>query len=220
VYPNQDTLFSLYLIAVMLVEQLLERYELKNKPALYKRLTVLNVTLSKDDAGRSFATPSQLALLDEYDAHLKAGGNKNNFIPSSKVSVLESQKDNTDDIKQLSEDINNNSVNVQSLTTPVVEQLSLFSTEQLSNFIESQTNKNNLNTKVLEHQLNEMKVRSHIQNLLDLKVAAENEFLLTTNQVKDLIGVKPHGQEFVRGNFTFIRSGKIGISTAWKVIKA
>ncbi|NEN95023.1 MAG: hypothetical protein F6K50_05620 [Moorea sp. SIO3I7] len=56
-----------------------------------------------------------------------------------------------------------------------------------------------------------------------LKMAAEEGWLLTTSEVKELIKVKPHirkGEDaYRRGSWVFIKSGKIGRETAWRVIK-
>ena len=56
-----------------------------------------------------------------------------------------------------------------------------------------------------------------------LEIARASGWELTTAQVKALIGVKPscpkNQNTFRRGSFIFIKSGKIGNSTAWKVQK-
>lgn len=56
--------------------------------------------------------------------------------------------------------------------------------------------------------------------LISLSTAADNEWLLTSGQVKALIGVSPRGTTFTRGSFTFIRSGKIGRESGWRVEKS
>ncbi|MDJ0590532.1 MAG: hypothetical protein QNJ72_11130 [Pleurocapsa sp. MO_226.B13] len=50
-----------------------------------------------------------------------------------------------------------------------------------------------------------------------LRWCAEEKLQLTTSQVKELIGVKPRGDRFVRGSFTFDKVGKIGKESAWRV---
>jgi hypothetical protein len=52
-----------------------------------------------------------------------------------------------------------------------------------------------------------------------LERAIASGWLLSTAEVRSLIGVKPHGDRFQRGSFVFIRSGKIGAQAAWKVLK-
>ena len=56
-----------------------------------------------------------------------------------------------------------------------------------------------------------------------LENAAAAEWILTTHEVEQLIGVKPHYHHdetsFVRGNWIFEKAGKIGAQIAWKVKK-
>ena len=56
-----------------------------------------------------------------------------------------------------------------------------------------------------------------ISNLRQLQEAAENRWLLTTSQVRELTGAKPHGQSWQRGSFEFHKTGKIGREAAWSV---
>ena len=53
-----------------------------------------------------------------------------------------------------------------------------------------------------------------------LEKAIANDWLLTTSEVQRVIGVKPKGERFTRGSFTFVRSGKIGNQSAWRVMKS
>ncbi|ESA35720.1 rough deal protein [Leptolyngbya sp. Heron Island J] len=56
-----------------------------------------------------------------------------------------------------------------------------------------------------------------------LERAATAQWILTTDEIEQLIGVKPkcHGKEhtYERGTWTFVKVGKLGAQTAWKVIK-
>lgn len=51
----------------------------------------------------------------------------------------------------------------------------------------------------------------------ELEEAIEKKWLLPTSKVKELIGIKPRGEVFERGNFRFVKYGKIGSEAAWKV---
>ncbi len=53
-----------------------------------------------------------------------------------------------------------------------------------------------------------------------LEKASANNWLLSTADVQRVIGVKPKGERFTRGSFTFVRSGKIGNQAAWRVVKS
>ncbi len=56
-----------------------------------------------------------------------------------------------------------------------------------------------------------------------LELAAEKGWLLSTAKVQQLIGVKPRTARgvstYTRGSFSFVKSGKIGTQTAWRVEK-
>jgi hypothetical protein len=62
-----------------------------------------------------------------------------------------------------------------------------------------------------------------LQALEELEKAAEKGWLLTTEQVRQLIGMKPKvrgsDRTFTHGSFSFVKSGKIGQSSAWRVVK-
>ena len=59
--------------------------------------------------------------------------------------------------------------------------------------------------------------------MAELERAVASQWLLTTSEVKALIGVKPYCKKgektFKRGVFIFVKSGKIGSQTAWQVMK-
>lgn len=56
-----------------------------------------------------------------------------------------------------------------------------------------------------------------------LENARASNWLLTTSEVRELIGVKPKTKKgektYKRGNWLFVKSGRIGNQTAWKVMK-
>ena len=56
-----------------------------------------------------------------------------------------------------------------------------------------------------------------IENWRRLQEAAEQGWLLTTSQVRELTGAKPHGPSWQRGSFVFRKRGKIGREAAWSV---
>ena len=56
-----------------------------------------------------------------------------------------------------------------------------------------------------------------ISNWRRLQEVADNGWLLTTSQVWELTGAKPHGQSWQRGSFVFRKTGKIGREAAWSV---
>lgn len=60
---------------------------------------------------------------------------------------------------------------------------------------------------------------SVLEGLKDLDLIAEKQWAIPTSVVRELIGVNPSGTTFVRGSFTFQKSGKIGREAAWVVTK-
>jgi len=61
--------------------------------------------------------------------------------------------------------------------------------------------------------------RDPLQHYATLERAIASGWLLSSSEVKTLIGTKPHGDQFQRGSFIFVRSGKIGAQAAWRVAK-
>jgi hypothetical protein len=61
--------------------------------------------------------------------------------------------------------------------------------------------------------------RDPLQHYAALERAIASNWLLSTAEVRSLIGTKPRGDRFPRGSFVFIRSGKIGAQAAWRVAK-
>ena len=61
--------------------------------------------------------------------------------------------------------------------------------------------------------------RDPLQHYVALERAIASGWLLSTAEVRSLIGVKPSGDQFQRGSFIFVRSGKMGTQAAWRVAK-
>lgn len=52
-----------------------------------------------------------------------------------------------------------------------------------------------------------------------LQKVVDNEWILSTSEIRELIGVKPRNSPFIRGAFKFTKCGKIGNQSAWNVEK-
>jgi hypothetical protein len=61
--------------------------------------------------------------------------------------------------------------------------------------------------------------RSPLDKHRELEEAAAHNWILTTSEIEELLGVKPKGETFTRGFWVFRRSGKIGNQSAWLVEK-
>jgi hypothetical protein len=62
-------------------------------------------------------------------------------------------------------------------------------------------------------------VAEPLQHYAALERAIASGWLLSSSEVRSLIGTKPHGDRFQHGSFVFVKSGKIGKQAAWKVLK-
>jgi hypothetical protein len=179
----------------MLVKELGARYQLNSRKSLYSRLNALNLELAKDAQGRSYATPEQLELLDQLHQHLKDGGILGNFTPVTPVEVEATQQE------PLTEpDF--------SLTTQPAIQPSI-PPEFLGDLVGAIASRLTPISPLSPHR--------------ELEEAAEKGWLLTTAEVRELIGVKPtaaKGEDsYQRGCWLFTKAGKIGSQTAWRVSK-
>ena len=65
--------------------------------------------------------------------------------------------------------------------------------------------------------------RSPIWYMRDLEEAQAQGWMMTTREIHQLIGAKPSAAKgtsiYQRGSFIFVKVGKIGSQTAWKVTK-
>jgi hypothetical protein len=181
----------------MNIQELCDRYNIKSRKSLYSRLDGLEITLAKD-GNKAYATEEQVKLLDQQDEHLKNGGTIKNFVPTTQVTV-----DNT---------LSNLDTSSIVETTQHSTQLTTQS-ELLGDILESVT------TAIAD----KMQPVDPLWYMSALERARVSQWELTTSQVQELIGVKPSCKKgkrtFKRGSFIFVKSGKIGNQTSWKVQK-
>ncbi len=163
------------------------------RTALYDRFKHANIKPEKEGT-RSFVSGEQLKELDRLNDHLAAGRSFEDFKP------LFTEQDLDLTISP------NSSPNVHQGTTQQWETL----VKAISKGMEKVT-------------INIVQPKSPLWYLEQLKLAAEEEWLLTTSEVRELIGVKPYtlkGQDtYKRGCWLFVKKGKIGGQTAWLVTK-
>lgn len=174
----------------MYIAELEHRYGITRKP-LYDRLKALNIKLAKD-GNRAYANEEQIKLLDQQNKHIKNGGTLKNFVPITHAEV-------TVDTASIVETTQHNSqLTTQSETTQLITNLSQAIAEK-------------------------MQPVDPLWYLGRLEAARASGWELTTSQIKSLIGVKPtcpKGKKtYKRGSFVFVKVGKIGRQTAWKVQK-
>jgi hypothetical protein len=185
----------------MLVKDLCDRYSLSSRKSLYSRLNALSLELGKDAQGRSYATPEQLEQLDQLHQHLKDGGILTNFTPVTPV-VITTQHTAQPAESGFTLTTQHTTQHGTQLTTQAItpEFLGEFAGAIASRLIVSPLS---------PHR--------------ELEEAAEKGWLLTTAEVRELIGVKPtaaKGEDsYQRGCWAFTKAGKIGSQTAWRVSK-
>ena len=203
----------------MLINELIERYGITRKP-LYSRINALNIKLSKNLDNKSFATPEQVELLDQLHEHLKAGGNLKSFVPITDVE-LENSHDIPHDITAIiatqpttllsqDESKSHNGKEFSSTTHDTAQEI-------------QHTTQHSQQELLAQIALLITEAKNPLGHLAALEQAIENEWLLTTAQVKNLIGTKPYCKKgnisYQRGSFIFTKSGKIGRETAWRINK-
>lgn len=176
------------------VSQLQSRFNI-GKQAVYNRLDALNIKPLKE-GNRSYLKPEQLELLDQLHEYITQGGTMAEF--KSQLDTLDSKVDRLD--------------------SKVSGQDSIVKSSQ-GNDLELIIK---LVSAGIEKALTSDKSKSPLWYMKELKEASEEGWLLTTSQIQELIGVKPHTKKgsdtYTRGSFSFVKSGKIGTQTAWKVI--
>ena len=139
------------------------------------------------EGNKSFATPAQIETLDELDHHLANGGTLKNFTPTTATTAI---------VETVQSSLN-------TVTPPL-------------NSVQSSLNNDTLTLALIDYLAN-LNQRSPLDNYRDLEEAALKKWILSSRQVEKLLGVKPHGQTFTRGNWTFTKAGKIGSENGYLV---
>ncbi|MEN9517808.1 MAG: hypothetical protein RLZZ381_396 [Cyanobacteriota bacterium] len=181
------------------VQELCDRYDIKSRKSLYSRLDGLGITLAKD-GNKSYGTDEQVKLLDQQDEHIKNGGTIKNFVPTTHAEVTVHNTSPNPGISSIVEttqhtpQLNTQSVLLGDIAKAVSSAIAL-----------------------------KMTPPDPLWYLGKLEIARASGWELTTSQVKELIGVKPSCKQgkktFKRGSFIFVKTGKIGNQTSWKVQK-
>jgi hypothetical protein len=186
----------------MFVKELLDRYSLSSRKSLYSRLEAADIKLPKDDDGKAYATEEMLQQLDDLDKHIKNGGTLKNYTPVTSVAThLEAIKNET---------LPDHTIQTTHLTT---QQTTQISREELLDIIEV------LGTAIATR----LPPIDPIAYNASLEQAQANNWILSTSEVKQLIGVKPscpyNENIFIRGCWAFTKAGKVGSQIGWKVKK-
>lgn len=174
----------------MQINELCDRYGLA-RSSLYERLKGLNITLAKEGK-KSVATDEQIKLLDDLDMWLK-GGTYRRIEDFKPVDLIQATLENEPDSQ------------LATAETEPPRQLDLFA---------------DMVKTTVKEVLREISPQSPLTQWRELEDAAKNGWVLSTSQVKQLLGTKPYGDRYQRGCFVFVKAGKIGAETGWEIQKA
>jgi hypothetical protein len=166
-----------------------------SKQTLYKRLEHLKLPTYK--LGKlAFIRSEYLPVLDELDMHLKSGQDMVTFVPSAAAAIV---VDESPDVSIETNDV----ITVdgsRDLSTDFIDHVADALIDRLLERVGSPSD-------------DLLRVFSTLDKVVD------RGWLLPTHYVKELIGVRPHGEVYRWGSYEFVRSGKFGRSAAWKVRK-
>ena len=183
----------------MLLDELQNRYELKSRKGIYARIKALGLQLPKDNKRRSYATEQMVQQLDDLDAHLKNGGELKSYVPTTHTEVIEPHDEVTKPELLPNEVTPGNITNTNELLPEVLpDQVTLL--PQLLSVIENLTNNKD---PLLPNRL--------------LAEAADKNYILTSKQIQEILGIKPKGKTFNRLGFTFTKVGKDGVYSSYKL---
>ena len=181
------------------VKELMGRYSI-GRTALYDRFKHANIKPYKEGT-RSFISGEQLAELDRLNDHLAAGGSLSDFVPTEREQDLAILPNSSADIQRT---VAND--NLEALVIAVSMGVERALAEGAAKLNASQSQSPN-----------------PLWYMKELKQAAEENWLLTTAEIRELIGVKPTTRQgsdtYKRGGWLFTKAGKIGNQTAWRVSK-
>ncbi len=186
----------------MLLDELQERYGLQSRKGLYARINALDLVLPKDNKRRSYATEEMVQELDSLDTHLKAGGDLKSYLPTTHTEVIGEVMPPDDEVI---EPHSKNELLPNQVIEPHSEDLlpqQVTVLPQLLSIIENLSSKGD---PLLPNRL--------------LKEAADNDYLLNSKQIKDIIGVSPRGAIFSRYGYIFTKVGKDGVFSSYRVEK-
>jgi hypothetical protein len=170
------------------------RYKV-SRQTVYDRMKFLNISTTKME-GKNYITNDNLSLMDSLNHHLSTGADKSLFDHSVKQSK-KIAKPKSAIVKQAPQSI----TVADTVTEPVPTQL------PIPDFIEQ------LARAIASNQ------SDPLCNYDALEKACSNSWIISTQKIQDLIGVKPQGSEYIWGSWKFIAKGKLGRGKGWIVEK-
>lgn len=175
------------------IKDLQSRYSIQRN-ALYKRFPIAGI-VAKKEGNNSYFDETDIKKLDDLEYHLSLGGNFKTYTPMS-ISVLTNEN-------QAIEITTDNSLKIQDRDTEPIN-------------VRDET-LNKLFTLILDSKTNliaETKAKYEL-----LEYLADNNIIIPTKEVREIIGKKPKCEVYNYGSYQFKKAGKIGNSSAWKTLK-
>lgn len=184
---------------MLTIDEICDRYDISRK-TFYRRLQVLRGKdidtnlLKHPKTKQSFVPEYLIDILDDFQRHVDQWNSYDTYQPVLSVSVVEetAQHETTQEDLSLPVDYPLGTLRDREF----IDELAIAISKLVIPFLPP-----------VDPTLNFEK----------LLTAEKFKLELTTSQIKQLIGVKPREKEFTRGSFVFIKCGKIGRQSAWKV---
>ena len=184
------------------VSELKDRYAI-SKQAVINRRKYLNISTYKI-GNKSYITEADLDLLDRL----------HQFLNQNPTASMQDFQEQSRESSLSTVPTDKSSESTLPTVPPLSTSLSVFDNPNVTL---------NLDDNTIEAIADKFQKSNPLWYMKELKVAASEGWLLTTSEVRELIGVKPKTKKgentYKRGNWLFIKSGKIGNQTAWKVSK-
>ncbi|BAQ63173.1 hypothetical protein GM3708_3579 (plasmid) [Geminocystis sp. NIES-3708] len=196
------------------INDLQERYNLKTRQSVYDRLKAIEIQVEKE-GNKSYVTETVLEKLDQLQEHLNLGGSIKTFTPTVKTTV-HSKIDNEnfespiDSINSVLDKANSSPDSVNSAL------------DKANSFLDSNIQYVQLDLfetlmERVEEVVEKMIPINPISHWEKLDIAVERGYILSSQEVKNLVGTKPNGTKWTRGAFVFTRTGKIGNQAGWTI---
>ena len=187
----------------MNMKELLDRYNLSSRQTIYNWAAAAKFNLEKGSSNRIEATEEQVALLDSVQDHVRKGNSLESFIPPSKVSIVQPEKDSILDSR-----VDKKKGGKDLTVNPQLD--NQYSQIDLLSFF----------TSIADLQSQE---KSLLEPERQLQELADNGWTIETKRLEKILGCEVRTRNgntsFQRGCWQFKKSGKIGRQTAWKIFK-
>lgn len=182
-----------------------DRYNISSRSTLYSRLNALQKkginTETTTQAGSTVLSSELIESLDDLDKHLKNKGTLDNFEPAVKPKVFVLSSDNTSSVSS------GNTGGLSSDNTASTRQGALVSQDSIDR----------LAIAIAEIIKPLLPPVDPLWKYEKLDQAVERGYLLSSSDIKLLLGLKPRGSWFTRGAYVFTQKGKVGRESAWRV---